>query len=250
MCKIQGGSAKAGAAPLTPVAPPTKLSFDYSRVALADPGKQTLAGLIAWLKADPQARITVAGYFDKADAAGADLAASRVEIGRDALLDAEVACDHVAVGAPVQVGVAAACGFDRSAVKVNAAAAAAPLAMPASICFGPASAYVATAPGSTMAGLIDWMKADPTRRVSVAADTGDKARNEKLANDRAAVVHAALVAAGIGADRIDVKAPVADAGRKPGIDLRRVVINWFATRLSRPACRSSILGRIHPAAAC
>jgi hypothetical protein len=142
------------------VAPPTKLVFDCNRVALADPGKHSLAGLLAWLKAD---------------AASADLAASRVEIVRDALLDAEVARDRVAIGAPVQVGVTAASGFDRSAVKVDAAAVAAPFAMPASICFGPASADVATAPGSAMAGLIVWMKTDPARRVSIAAsaDAGD-----------------------------------------------------------------------------
>jgi outer membrane protein OmpA-like peptidoglycan-associated protein len=239
----------AAAAAATPVAPPAKLAYEFGQMNLAPPSRATLAGLLAWMKANPSARISLAGYFDKADAASADLAAGRAEALQRGLLDAGLSCDRVRLKAPMQVEATSGGALDKNVVKVDVAAADA-FALPARVCFNPDKAEVAAAPGSAMAGLIDWMKADASRRVSftVAADTGDKTTSEALAKDRAEALRAALTAAGISADRIEFKAPTFfEIGAKRGPDSSSALIEQASAQAAAQASAAGA-GAAAPAA--
>jgi outer membrane protein OmpA-like peptidoglycan-associated protein len=73
--------------------------------------------------------------------------------------------------------------------------------------------------------MVDYAKANPKSKVSISGyhDTsGDKAKNEELAKNRALAVKAALMAAGISEDRVLLQKPVETTGGSDPDAARRV----------------------------
>jgi len=80
---------------------------------------------------------------------------------------------------------------------------------------------------STLAPVVEYLKANPSARASIAGyhdPSGDAAHNEELAKNRAGAAKAALAAAGIAEDRLDMDKPIVTTGGGPAEDARRVEV--------------------------
>ncbi len=132
------------------------------------------------------------------------------------------------------------------AVPANCCAAAAPAAAPAVAAIAAAPAAEPTAPSPAriyfdvdvsdkiaegeplLAPIVAWVKANPSARVIVTGyhdPTGGAQRNHDLAKSRAQTVQAALVAAGVAADRIDLVKPISTDGGGDLKEARRVEVS-------------------------
>ena len=83
--------------------------------------------------------------------------------------------------------------------------------MPAKVYFATGMATIDAKGSEAVATAAKWLKDDAGRKVALTGytdKTGDTATNEKLAKDRALAVRAALEAAGVAGDRIEMKAPM------------------------------------------
>ncbi len=79
-----------------------------------------------------------------------------------------------------------------------------------------------------LAPIVAWLAANPTARAVVTGyhdPTGTVKRNHDLAKSRAQTVQAALVAAGVAADRIDLVKPVSTDGGGDLKEARRVEVS-------------------------
>jgi K(+)-stimulated pyrophosphate-energized sodium pump len=125
----------------------------------------------------------------------------------------------------------------KPAVPAVATPAAAPAATPvaAPVAAAPTAAKIYFASGSkalpadaakTLEGVIAAAKGGAKLAVSGFHDaTGDKAKNEELAKERAKAVREALKAAGIAEDRIDMKKPEVVEGKGDNNEARRVEVS-------------------------
>lgn len=134
------------------------------------------------------------------------------------------------------------------AVPANCCAAAAPAAAPAvaAIAAAPAAVAPTVAPPAAklyfdvdvsekiaegdagLAPIVAWLAANPTARAVVTGyhdPTGTAERNHDLAKSRAQTVQAALVAAGVAADRIDLVKPISTDGGGDLKEARRVEVS-------------------------
>ena len=107
------------------------------------------------------------------------------------------------------------------------AAPAAPAAAPAMvrILFVVGAASLPADAEQALKPMVDYAKANPKSKVSISGyhDTsGDKAKNEELAKNRALAVKAALMAAGISEDRVLLQKPVETTGGSDPDAARRV----------------------------
>jgi outer membrane protein OmpA-like peptidoglycan-associated protein len=223
------GAAGAAAAAFTF---PGKFSFG---AGATDANPSLLASLLDWLKAHPGDRVALTGLFDPANANGPALAHDRAEALRKALMDGGISCDRLALNAAVATDAASAAADKNAADAVRVETAPAEtFSMPTRICFNTGKSDVSAEPGGRMAGLIDWMKSDASRRVALTGYTdrvGDQTSNEVLAKDRALAVRAALEAAGIGPERVKMAPPaqVETGAAGPDADARRVdAVPWLA----------------------
>ena len=76
--------------------------------------------------------------------------------------------------------------------------------------------------------IVAWLAANPTARAVVTGyhdPTGTVQRNQDLAKSRAQTVQAALVAAGVAADRIDLVKPISTDGGGDLKEARRVEVS-------------------------
>jgi K(+)-stimulated pyrophosphate-energized sodium pump len=76
--------------------------------------------------------------------------------------------------------------------------------------------------------IVAWLAANPTARAVVTGyhdPTGTVQRNQELAKSRAQTVQAALVAAGVAADRIDLVKPISTDGGGDLKEARRVEVS-------------------------
>lgn len=121
-----------------------------------------------------------------------------------------------------------------TAAPAPAAAAPAPAApvaaggLPAKLYFEVGKADLSAAANATIQGAISMLKADAARGVDITGftdKTGNVAQNLELAKQRAVNVRAALEAAGIPRDRINMKPPVETTGSGTDAEARRVEIN-------------------------
>jgi K(+)-stimulated pyrophosphate-energized sodium pump len=79
-----------------------------------------------------------------------------------------------------------------------------------------------------LAPIVAWLAANPTARAIVTGyhdPTGSADRNHDLAKSRAQTVQAALVAAGVAADRIDLVKPISTDGGGDLKEARRVEVS-------------------------
>lgn len=79
-----------------------------------------------------------------------------------------------------------------------------------------------------LAPIVAWLAANPTARAIVTGyhdPTGSAQRNHDLAKSRAQTVQAALVAAGVAADRIDLVKPISTDGGGDLKEARRVEVS-------------------------
>ena len=79
----------------------------------------------------------------------------------------------------------------------------------------------------TLAAVVAAAKASPVAKVTLSGfhdATGDQAKNEELAKERANAVREALKAAGIAEDRIEMKKPEAVTGGGDNAEARRVEV--------------------------
>jgi K(+)-stimulated pyrophosphate-energized sodium pump len=79
-----------------------------------------------------------------------------------------------------------------------------------------------------LAPIVAWLAANPTARAVVTGyhdPTGGAQRNHDLAKSRAQTVQAALVAAGVAADRIDLVKPISTDGGGDLKEARRVEVS-------------------------
>jgi len=79
----------------------------------------------------------------------------------------------------------------------------------------------------TLAPVADYLKANPAARASITGyhdPSGDAAHNEELAKNRAAAAKAALAAAGVAEDRLDMDKPIVTTGGGAPEDARRVEV--------------------------
>lgn len=79
-----------------------------------------------------------------------------------------------------------------------------------------------------LAPIVAWLAANPTARAIVTGyhdPTGSTQRNHDLAKSRAQTVQAALVAAGVAADRIDLVKPISTDGGGDLKEARRVEVS-------------------------
>ena len=134
------------------------------------------------------------------------------------------------------------------AVPANCCAAAAPAAAPAvaAIAAAPAAVAPTVAPPAAklyfdvdvsekiaegdagLAPIVAWLAANPTARAVVTGyhdPTGTAERNHDLAKSRAQTVQAALVAAGVAAERIDLVKPISTDGGGDLKEARRVEVS-------------------------
>ena len=91
--------------------------------------------------------------------------------------------------------------------------------------FASASAVLPTDAGAEVAGVVDAIKASPSRRVLLAGfhdPTGNAAFNADLARKRAFSVRDALISQGIPADRIILRKPEQTTGSGTNAEARRV----------------------------
>lgn len=91
--------------------------------------------------------------------------------------------------------------------------------------FASASAVLPTDTSAEIAGLVDMLKANESRRVLVAGfhdPTGNAAFNEELARKRAFAVRDALIAQGISSSRIIMRKPEQTTGSGTLAEARRV----------------------------
>jgi outer membrane protein OmpA-like peptidoglycan-associated protein len=125
--------------------------------------------------------------------------------------------------APAVAAIAAAPAADASA---SVAPAAAPPA--AKLYFDVDVADKIAEGASSLAPVAAWIAANPQARVVVQGyhdPTGDAKRNHDLAKSRAQTVQAALVAAGVAADRIDLVKPLSTDGGGDLKEARRVEVS-------------------------
>lgn len=134
------------------------------------------------------------------------------------------------------------------ATPANCCAAAAPAAAPAvaAIAAAPAAVAPTVAPPAAklyfdvdvsdkiaegnagLAPIVAWLAANPSARAIVTGyhdPTGGAQRNHDLAKSRAQTVQAALVAAGVAADRIDLVKPISTDGGGDLKEARRVEVS-------------------------
>jgi K(+)-stimulated pyrophosphate-energized sodium pump len=132
------------------------------------------------------------------------------------------------------------------ATPANCCAAAAPAAAPAVAAIAAAPAAEPTAPSAArlyfdvdvsdtiaegdagLAPIVAWLAANPSARAIVTGyhdPTGGAQRNHDLAKSRAQTVQAALVAAGVAADRIDLVKPISTDGGGDLKEARRVEVS-------------------------
>ena len=132
------------------------------------------------------------------------------------------------------------------ATPANCCAAAAPAAAPAVAAIAAAPAAAPTAPAAArlyfdvdvsdkiaegeplLAPIVAWLAANPSARAVVTGyhdPTGGAQRNHDLAKSRAQTVQAALVAAGVAADRIDLVKPISTDGGGDLKEARRVEVS-------------------------
>lgn len=81
---------------------------------------------------------------------------------------------------------------------------------------------------SSLAPIVAWLAANPSARAVVTGyhdPTGTAERNHDLAKSRAQTVQAALVAAGVAADRIDLVKPISTNGGGDLKEARRVEVS-------------------------
>ena len=120
-----------------------------------------------------------------------------------------------------------------AAVPAVAAVAAAPvveaLAPPAAKLYFDVDVSAKVAEGDAgLAPIVAWLAANPTARAVVTGyhdPTGTVQRNQDLAKSRAQTVQAALVAAGVAADRIDLVKPISTDGGGDLKEARRVEVS-------------------------
>jgi uncharacterized protein YidB (DUF937 family) len=101
-------------------------------------------------------------------------------------------------------------------------------ALPATVFFALAEKTLDAEDDATIAAVVEWLKANPAAKVDVtgyADKTGAKETNVEIAKERAKSVRAALEAAGVGKDRINMKPPAFITGSVNDAEARRVEIH-------------------------
>ena len=91
--------------------------------------------------------------------------------------------------------------------------------------FASGKAELATGAGAALADVAKGVAGGKRAVVSGYTDpTGDASKNEELAKARADAVRSALTAAGVAADKIDLKKPEAVTGSESNAEARRVEV--------------------------
>ena len=123
-------------------------------------------------------------------------------------------------------GVAPAAEAASAAPVAEAAAPAAPQA--AKLYFDTGKAVLSAEASAALQSIIDYARANANSRIAISGfhdATGSSAANAELAKDRAKAVSAALEAAGIGADRIELRKPEMTEGGGDPAEARRVEVS-------------------------
>ena len=199
----------------TPVA--EAFSFKASGSEFSNSGDGTQ---VAWLSKADALKALLAGGADWAASGDAKTVTLTGTVDSDAIKQAKGAEAQALLGADVTID-------NQLTVKMAEPVAAVTAPEAAKIYFDTGKTSLPDGSSASLEPVVTWLNANPQAKAIISGyhdPRGSKAKNQKLAKDRAQATYDALVAAGVDAARIEMRKPVETEGDGNLDEARRVEV--------------------------
>jgi outer membrane protein OmpA-like peptidoglycan-associated protein len=200
---------------VTPVA--EAFSFKASGSEFSNSGDGTQ---VAWLSKADALKALLAGGADWAANGDAKTVTLTGTVDSDAIKQAKGAEAQALLGADVTID-------NQLTVKMAAPVAAVTAPEAAKIYFDTGKTSLPDGSSASLEPVVTWLNANPQAKAIISGyhdPRGSKAKNQKLAKDRAQATYDAMVAAGVDAARIEMRKPVETEGDGNLDEARRVEV--------------------------